>query len=153
LELFIKVICILLIICCVVPVTSGAAFRVRNIQPSTALRVAIQTDSLRKVYTPLERPAGGLHLLRDIKSMDATLKQNIMIFIIITALTFASVFAAVFYYNVSTDKTAFVNLFGAEPASVVIYSKRDSDTGKLREQLQQLDNVTKVNIFDTITTK
>ena len=153
LNLLINVICMLLITCCVVIVTLLSAVRVRKLHPIIALRGGIQTHSFRKVYFPLESTRGGLHFLLALKAMVANFKQNMMIVIIITALTFASVFSAVFYYNIATDKTAFVNLFGAEPASVMIFAKPDADAEQFKGQLQQLEHVNKVNIFDAITTK
>jgi len=153
LNLVINAICMLLITCCVVIVTLLSAFRVRKLHPIIALRGGIQTHSFRKVYFPLESTKGGLHFLLALKAIVANLKQNIMIFIIIAALTFASVFSAVFYYNIATDKTAFVNLFGAEPASVMIIAKPDIDAEQFKSQLQKMDHVNKVNILDTIATK
>ena len=74
---------------CVVIVTLLSAFRVRKILPVAALRGGIQTHSFRKNHFPLEKAKGGLHFLLAIKSMLANAKQNIMILLIIIALTFA----------------------------------------------------------------
>jgi len=138
---------------CVVIVALISAFRVRKIQPIMALRGGIQTHSFRKNYFPLENMGGGLHFLLAIKSMLSNVKQNIMILLIIIALTFASVFSVVLYYNIASDKTAFVNLFGIEPANVMISVKPGADTTELLSHIKQMDQVSKVNIFDLITTK
>ncbi|KMY28534.1 hypothetical protein ACZ11_22495 [Lysinibacillus xylanilyticus] len=138
---------------CVVIVALISAFRVRKIQPIMALRGGIQTHSFRKNYFPLENTGGGLHFLLAIKSMLSNVKQNIMILLIIIALTFASVFSVVLYYNIASDKTAFVNLFGIEPANVMISVKPGTDTTELLSHIKQMDQVSKVNIFDFITTK
>ncbi|MFY0519785.1 ABC transporter permease [Lysinibacillus sp. UGB7] len=137
----------------VVFVTLISAFRVRKILPITALRGGIQTHSFRKNYFPLENTGGGLHFLLAIKSMLSNVKQNIMILLIIIALTFASVFSVVLYYNIASDKTAFVNLFGIEPANVMISVKPGADTTELLSHIKQMDQVSKVNIFDFISTK
>lgn len=138
---------------CVVIVALISAFRVRKIQPIMALRGGIQTHSFRKNYFPLENMEVGLHFLLAIKSMLSNVKQNIMILLIIIALTFASVFSVVLYYNIASDKTAFVNLFGIEPANVMISVKPGADTTELLSHIKQMDQVSKVNIFDLITTK
>ncbi len=152
-DMFINLANIFIVVFCVVIVTLTSAFRVRKILPIMALRGGIQTHSFRKNYFPLENTRGGLHFLLAIKSMLSNVKQNIMILLIIISLTFASVFSVVLYYNVASDKTAFVNLFGAEPANVMIFVKPDTDTKELLSHINQMDQVRKVNIFDLITTK
>lgn len=85
--------------------------------------------------------------------MLTNVKQNFMILLIIVALTFASVFSVVLYFNIASDKTAFVNLFGSEPANVLLYVKPDTDTRELMSHVKQMDQVRKVNVLDLITTK
>ncbi len=152
-DMFINLITIFLVASCIVLVTLISAYRVRKIQPIMALRGGISTHSFRKNYFPLDKTRGGLHFLLAIKSAVANAKQNIMILLIIIALTFASVFSVVLYYNIVSDKTAFVNLFGTEPANVMITVKPDTDTNDLLNHIQQMEQVRNVNIFDLITTK
>lgn len=152
-DIIINLVSIFLVIISVVIVTLLSAFRVRKILPVAALRGGIQTHSFRKNHFPLERAKGGLHFLLAIKSMLANAKQNMMILLIIIALTFATVFSALLYYNIASDKTAFVNLFGSEPANVYIAVKPGADTRELLSDIEQMDHVRKVNIFDLIETK
>ncbi|MEO4055389.1 ABC transporter permease [Solibacillus sp. CAU 1738] len=151
-DMVVNCISILFVTVCVVIVTLISAFRVRKILPVTALRGGIQTHSFRKNHIPLEKAKGGLQFLLAIKSMLANVKQNIMIILIVMSLTFATVFSVVLYYNISSDKTAFVNLFGAEPSNVLISVKPDADTSELLSNIEQMDQVRKVNIFDLIAT-
>ena len=152
-DLFINLICMALVGACVVIVTLISAFRVRKILPVAALRGGIQTHSFRKNHFPLEKTRGGLQYLLAIKSMLSNVKQNIMIFFIMLALTFASVFSVVLYYNIASDKTAFVNLFGLELSNVMIFIKPDAETKKLLSDIEQMDQVSKVNILDSINIK
>ncbi|WP_232328984.1 ABC transporter permease [Metabacillus litoralis] len=152
-DIIINLVSINLVSFCVVIVTLLSAFRVRKILPVAALRGGIHTHSFRKNHFPLEQARGGLHFLLAIKSMLANAKQNMMILLIIIALTFATVFSAVLYYNVASDKTAFVNIFGSEPANVFLTVKSDADTRDLLSDIEQMDHVRKVNIFDLIETK
>ena len=142
-----------LVVFCVVIVTLLSAFRVRKILPVAALRGGIQTHSFRKNHFPLETAKGGLHFLLAIKSTLANVKQNIMILLIIIGLTFASVFSVVLYYNIASDNTAFINLFGTEPANVIVVSNSDGDRKEFLSDLEQMDHVRKVNLFDLIKTK
>ena len=152
-DMVVNLISIFSVTICVVIVALLSAFRVRKILPVAALRGGIQTHSFRKNHIPLEKAKGGLHFLLAIKSMLANAKQNIMIILIIMALTFATVFSVVLYYNIATDKTAFVNLFGSEPANVYIAVKSDGDTRELLSDIEQMEDVRKVNIFDLVETK
>lgn len=152
-DMFINLISIFFVTLCVVIVTLLSAFRVRKILPVAALRGGIQTHSFRKNYIPLEKAKGSLHFLLAMKSMMANVKQNIMIFLIIKALTFVTVFSVVLYYNIAIDKTAFVNLFESEPSNVYIAAKQDVDTRELLRDIEEMDHVRKVNIFDTIKLK
>lgn len=152
-DMIINIVSIFIITFCVVIVTLISAFRVRKIQPIMALRGGIQTHSFRKNYFPLDNTRGGLHFLLAIKSMLTNIKQNIMILLIITALTFASIFSLVLYYNIASDKTAFVNLFGTEPANVMVSVKQETDTRELLSHIEKIDQVRKVNINDFIRTK
>lgn len=134
-------------------VTLLSAFRVKKILPVAALRGGIQTHNFRKNRVPLEKARGGLHFLLAIKSTLANAKQNMMILFIIIALTFASVFSAVSYYNIASDKTAFVDLFGVEPANVYVIIKPDVDIRELSSHIEQMEYVRKVNLLDKIQTK
>lgn len=153
LDIFINLVSIVLIVFSVVIVTLFSAYRVRKILPVAALRGGIQTHSFKKNYFPLEKTGGDLHFVLAIKSTLANAKQNMMILLIVIALTFATVFSAVLYYNIGSDKTAFVNIFGAEPANLMITVKADADIKELLHNIQQMDHVQKVNIFDLIETK
>ncbi|RDW19965.1 ABC transporter permease [Oceanobacillus chungangensis] len=152
-DITINIVSILVVVLSVVIVTLLSAFRVRKILPVVALRGGIRTHSFRKNHFPLEKATGGLHFLLAIKSMLANAKQNTMILLIMIALTFASVFSMVLYYNIASDKTAFVNMFGSEPANVFIDVKPEADTREFLREIKQMDHVKKVNIFDLITTK
>jgi len=152
-DIIINLVSIFLIVLCVVIVTLLSAFRVRKILPVAALRGGIQTHSYKKNHFPLEKTKGSLDFLLAIKSMQANAKQNLMILLIIISLTFASVFSMVLYYNIGSDKTAFVNLFGSEPANVMVTVQPDTETSELMSDIEHMDHVRKVNIFDLITTK
>ena len=152
-DLNMNLVSVFLVVFCVVIVTLLSAFRVRKILPVAALRGGIQTHSFRKNHFPLETAKGGLHFLLAIKSMLANVKQNIMILLIIIGLTFASIFSVVLYYNIASDNTAFINLFGTEPANVIVVVNSDGDRREFLSDLEQMNHVRKVNLFDLIKTK
>lgn len=152
-DIIINIVSIILLVFCVLIVTLLSALRVRKILPVTALRGGIQNHSFRKNRFPLDQARGDIHFLLALKSMLANGKQNVMILFIIISLTFATVFSAVLYYNIASDKTAFVNLFGSEPANVMITVKSEVDTDKLLNDIKQMNHVRKINIYDLIETR
>ncbi|MEK4425058.1 ABC transporter permease [Solibacillus sp. FSL K6-1523] len=152
-DMMINLANIFIVTLCVVIVTLISAFRVRKITPIMALRGGIQTHNFRRNHFPLEKMRAGLHFSLAIKSMLSNVKQNFMILFIIIALTFASVFSVVLYYNIASDKTAFVNLFGAEPGNVLITVQPDASTKELLGHIKQMDQVRKAEIFDLIPIK
>ena len=153
LDLIINLISMFLVAFSVLVVSLLSAYRVRKIVPVAALRGGLLTHNFKRNHLPLEKAKGGLHFLLATKSTIANAKQNLMILLIIIALTFASIFSVVLYYNVATDKTAFINLFGSEPANVYIVVKSETDTEVLINDIEQMDHVRKVNILDMIKTE
>ena len=105
------------------------------------------THSFKRNPFPLEKAKGGLHFVLACKTMVMNSKQNIMIAFIIVAITFASVFSIVLYYNVATDKTAFVHLIGVETSNVIVQSKSAADSKKLLADIEQMDGVAKTAIW------
>lgn len=150
---WINFITMLILVSCVGGVVLISAIRVRKILPVAALRGGIPTHSFRRNYFPLDWTKGGVHVLLAMKSMLLGAKQNVMILFIVASLTFASIFASVLYYNVASDKTAFINLFGSEPANLFVTIKPDTDPPNLLHAIEQMDHVRKVNILDLIETK
>ncbi len=144
---------ILIVVVLMLIVILLSSMRIKKLQPVAALRGGIMTHSFKKNTFPLEKAKGGLHFVLACKTMVINRKQNIMITFIIAAITFASVFSVVLYYNVATDKTAFVHLVGAETSNVMVQSKSAEDTKKLLAAFEQMDDVAKTAILDMILMK
>jgi putative ABC transport system permease protein len=148
----INIACILIVALLVLTVTLLSSIRIRKLHPVAALRGGIMTHSFKNNFFPLEKAKGGLHFVLACKTMITNSKQNIMIALIMVAITFASVFSIVLYYNVAVNKTAFIHLVGSEKSSVVVQSKPDIDNKKLLVDIEQMDGVEKIAILDVITT-
>lgn len=128
-----------------------SAWRVRRLQPVAALRGGIQTHHFKRNHLPLHKARGGLQFLLACKTMLANSWQNLMIGFIIAAITFASVFSAVLYYNISEDKTAFFQMTGAETPNVGIEVQPGQNTGQLLDAVKQMPGVEKAIIQDYLT--
>lgn len=144
---------ILIVAVLVLTVTLLSSIRIKKLHPITALRGGIMTHSFKKNRFPLDKAKGGLNFMLACKTMITNSGQNIMIAIIIAAVTFASVFSIVLYYNVVTDKTAFVHLVGAETSNVIVQSKPGMDSEKLITAIEQMEGVEKTAVLDVISTQ
>lgn len=142
-----------LIILLIMIVVAIAALRIFRLQPVAALRGGIVTHNFKKNRLPLDRVKGPLQLLLAGKTTLANFKQNIMIAIIVAAITFASVFSVVLYYNIAQDKTAFVHLVGAETSNIMLQASAAADSEQLMDKLQAMEHVTKVTILDMTSMK
>ncbi|WP_136608685.1 ABC transporter permease [Paenibacillus dokdonensis] len=144
---------ILIVAVLVLAVTLLSGIRIQKLHPVAALRGGIMTHSFKKNPFPLEKARGGLQFVLACKTMMMNSKQNIMIAFIIAAITFASVFSVVLYYNVAADKKAFFHLVGAETSNVMIQAKTATDSEKLFPAIEHMDGVAKTAILDFIPTR
>ncbi|UNK18750.1 FtsX-like permease family protein [Paenibacillus sp. N3/727] len=150
-DIAINLVSILVVVVLVLTVALLSSSRIRKLHPVAALRGGIMTHSFKKNLFPLEKGKGGLHFVLACKTMITNSRQNIMIAIIIAAITFASIFSIVLYYNVAVDKTAFIHLVGSETSNVVVQSNHDVDSDKLLADIEQMDGVTKTALLEYIT--
>jgi len=149
----INLISIVIVVLLVMVVTMFSSLRIRKLLPVAALRGGIQTHSFRRNHLPLEKTKGSLHFLLACKTMLVNSKQNIMIAFILAAVTFASVFSGVLYYNIGADQTAFIHLVGIETSDVVVLAKSGEDSEQLIAGIEQMEGVKKVTVLDLINTR
>ena len=82
--------------------------KIRKLHPIIALRNGIHTHNFRTNYFPLDRSRGNLNILLSLKANLQNTKQNIMIGLIIAAISFASLFVGIMYYNISINNEVFL---------------------------------------------
>lgn len=144
---------VLIVFALVALVVLISSLRIRRLHPVMALRGGLSTHSAKKNHFPLESATGGLQFTLALKAMFANMKQNLMITLIVIAMTFASVFSIVLYYNISQDKTAFLFLVGAETNNVELTTNEAADAYRLKAEIEKMDHVTKTVFFDMTATK
>lgn len=148
-----NVLSVLIVTILVLAVTLFSASRIRKLHPVAALRGGMMTHNFKRNPVPLEKSRGGLQFMLACKTIMMNGKQNSMIAFIIAAITFASVFSVVLYYNVASNKKAFIHLVGAETSNVMIQAKTASDGKKLIPAIERMDGVAKIAILDFITAR
>lgn len=149
----INLISIALILLLIVLVVVMSSLRIFRLPPVVALRGGIITHNFKKNRFPLDKVKGPLQLLLACKTTLTNMKQNFMISVIVTAITFASVFSVVLYYNIGKDKTAFIHLVGAETSNVMLQITDAADYEQVLTSLEQMEHMTKVAVLDMTSMK
>jgi putative ABC transport system permease protein len=145
----ISVISLFVILLFVVIVSSIASRRIHKLHPIVALRGGIITHSFRKNRLPLHKSAGSLPFVLALKSMLQNVKQSIMMVIIFIAVSFASTFAVVMFYNTTIDTKTFAETPGIEISNAQAVLNANADNRKLVDSISSLNDVRKVQFVDT----
>lgn len=135
----------LLVVIFVSFITSG---RIRKLNPIVALRGGIVTHSFRKNHLPLHKSIGSLPVVLGFKSILQNRKQSFMIGVILAAVSFASTFGLVMFYNTVMDTKTFAETPGIELSNVMAVLNPDADHTKLVGSIRNMDGVRKVQFID-----
>ncbi len=127
----------------IVTVTNMTAGKLRRITPLAALRDGIETHNFKRNHLPLEKSRLPLNLAIGVKGILYNGKQNIMVALIISLLTFACVYAIGMYYNFVINDTAMLNLVGMPPAELQIWAEA-KDYDQVVAQLGQKKEIRKL---------
>lgn len=125
-----------------------SARKIKKLHPIVALRFGITTHNFHKNHLPLDKIGANLNLLLSIKATLQNKKQNIMIALIIAAMSFASVFALVMYYNISVDNQVFLKTVAGEIANVSVTLDEENYDNALIDKLREMPEVEKAIYFD-----
>lgn len=137
----------------VAAVSFFAARRVRKINPIVALRGGIVTHSFRKNYMPLEKSKGNLPIILGIKSNLQSMKQTLMIIIIMIAVGFSGTFGLAMFYNTVVDTSTFAETPGIELSNAVVVFNPALDNSEIVSAIRNMQHVQKVQYVDTDTVK
>lgn len=141
---------ILFVLTCVVLVSWGTAAKINKLHPIVALRGGIVTHSFKKNWFPLEKTRGNINFLLACKKIVQSIRQNILITLIVTFITFACVFALVMFYNIAGQSTAFIKLVGGEVPDMAAIRSEKIDSESLLENVLTYQEVRKAFYFDTV---
>lgn len=124
--------------------------RVKKLNPIDALRGESNTGKYRRNHMPLEKTRGRLPVVLALKSVLQNMKQNIMIAIIILAVSFAGVFAVIMFYNSTIDTSTFAEVPGIEKSSAVAVLSPMNDNTQLIENIGNMQGVRKTQFLDQV---
>ena len=135
-DLLSSVLTFAFILAAVFVVTWLSAWRIRRLQPLTALRQGLSTHTFRKNRLPLERSRGTLTLLLALKSAIQSKSQMVMTYLIVAAVTLAAAAGLSIYINLGVHPDSFAKLLGGEmPDSVFVLNDPD-DMDELRHYVE-----------------
>lgn len=131
----------LLVIAAVVFLSTG---KVRKLHPATALRFGLASNSFKKNVLPLSETKGSLNWLLALKSSLQSMGQNVIIFGIMTAVAFLTIFSGVLFYNTKIDMNNFQRILqGDSPDSYVNLKEMSSDeVHEIIDEISKMDGVT-----------
>lgn len=125
------------------------AKKIRKITTITALRGGIETHSFKKNRFEMENSHFGPNVLLALKGFVENIKRNVLLFIVLLAITFAAMFTMVMFYNINVDPDAFMNAMSEEIPSVTLkYTEGSGD--ELLKGISAMDNVDHCMFYDSI---
>jgi putative ABC transport system permease protein len=143
----------LVLLLIVVLVARIAAHRLSRLSPISALRGEVTARQYKRNHLPLEKARGTLPVVLAFKSVLQSMKQNIMIGVILVSVTFAGAFGVIMFYNTSIDTKAFAEVPGMEICNAVAILNPEKDHTQAIETIKSMDAVRKVHYLDEVKVK
>lgn len=122
-------------------ITIMTAMKAKKLTPIVALRSGFYTHNFKRNYVPLDKRNERLIFLLAMKAFFQNLKANVMVSIVISAITFASVFAGVLFYNISYKFDNFLFASSGDVADIIVKSKTHEDHLRLKADLKTVSGV------------
>lgn len=142
-----------ILLLCVAAVAFFATRRIRRLPVIIALRGGISTHSFRRNFLPLEFTRGPVNLLLSVKASLSNARQNVALVLILAAVSFASIFVFLLFYNFAVDNTAVMHVMAGEPDDIVIAAKSPEDAAKLSRVLPGKFGISQVTDYGYATFK
>lgn len=121
----------------------AATAKVKKLAPATALRFGLNSNSFKKNHLPLDRTSGSLNVLLALKSTLQSKGQNVIVFIIIMAVSFMTMCSAVLFYNTTADISSLQRMIMGDVADAHLYVKDGSSeaVSKTIDEVCTIDGV------------
>lgn len=130
-----------------------AARHVSRLSPINALRGETTARKYKRNHLPLEKAKGRLTAVLAFKSVLQSMKQNIMIGVILISVTFAGVFGVIMFYNTTIDTKAFAEVPGMEICNAIAVLNPEKDPVPAVKTIEGMDTVRKVQYLDEVKIK
>ncbi|MCI8639849.1 MAG: FtsX-like permease family protein [Coprococcus sp.] len=111
------------------------SYRIKKIEPITALRQGVRTHSFKKNHVPLEKAKVPLNLALALKTTLSGKKHNVTVCITMLVLSLVAVFSGLMVENIIADTTPFIELIVGEMADSCINVEIQAE----EEFIQEMD--------------
>lgn len=125
-----------------------SSWKLKSIEPVTALRQGIHTHSFKQNFAPLEKTNLPFHLALALKTMGEGIKDHIIVSITMFVLSLIVVFSGLMIKNVIMDMTQFIYLVVGEMADSLVNVSADAELDFLQE-MKADERVEKIYLFHT----
>lgn len=125
-----------------------AARRISKLNPIHALRGETTARKYKRNRLELEKANSSLPLALAFKTVLQSMKQNVMLIIILMAVTFCGVFGVIMYYNTTIDTTAFAKVPGMEICNAIAVLNPEKDQTEAVKAIENMEHVWKVQYLD-----
>lgn len=122
--------------------TYRITYRIRKITPLMALRNGIETFHFKKNHIPLDTTRGNIHWLLGLKGLRSNHKQNVVVTLIVSLMTFAVMVCIGLYYSLVVDDSNFMNMIGQETPQITIFD-RGKDYQEYFERISKEEGIKK----------
>lgn len=143
----------LVLLLIVIGIAFLAAHRISKLNPIHALRGETTARKYKRNYLQLEKAGGNLTLALAFKNILQSMKQNVMIIIILIAVTFCGVFGVIMYYNTTVDTKAFAEVPGMEICNAIAVLNPEKNQTEAVKTIESMDHVRKVQYLDELKIK
>lgn len=123
-----------------------SAKKIKKLNPINAIR-GIENNKASKNYFEIDKTKGNIGFVLMLKNFINSIKQNLLLGIVIFFITTIGSFAGILYYNVNMNPINFINTLVEEHPSVVITQKSD-----IKDRLRKYDNVKNIIYYDEMQT-
>lgn len=143
----------LIVLLIVIFIAFLAAHRISRLSPIHALRGETTARKYKRNHLQLEKANGNLPLALAFKSVLQSMKQNVMIVVILIAVTFCGVFGVIMFYNTTIDTKAFAEVPGMEICNAIAVLNPEKNQTEAVKAIESMDNVWKVQYLDEVKIK
>lgn len=130
-----------------------AARRISKLNPISALRGETIARKYKRNRLQLENAIGKLPFILALKTVLQSMKQNIMIIVILIAVSFSGAFGVIMYYNTTVDTKAFAEVPGMEICNAIAVLNPEKDQTEAVKTIESMDHVWKVQYLDEVKLK
>ncbi len=121
---------------------------IKRMDPVIALRFGLDSHSFKKNHAPIERSRGPLTWILAKKSVLSSLKQNVILFVVMLAIGIVTTFAVYMWYNCVHDASHLYRMLNLVASDVDLKFSDDADHRKEIEALPEVENAFWLDSFE-----